>query len=283
MTPLPLWAANQNPSWTKCPISGRPCRYILNSLWVTLSKHPPASHCDERGKLCCPLISSAGSRTESGYVWWYSFFRSNGAPSWASRWHTQSSEPAGPGYDRVFRSQEVKSYPKCMSLLCFKDNQFFQTQYISIEYSLPLFSYVDTFTELIAMLLLIKSSTLRSHSNPSNVIFSLSSQMMVRGSSFGIAPAATSPLVTRQGSPSSASLLQSTLPGSPALSHAKAESLGSAPGSPLFRSLSPCHPPLHGSPARASDFSLSSMHVPLEAIRPSKERGERGSKGWWAG
>lgn len=62
------------------------------------------------------------------------------------------------------------------------------------------------------------------------------------------------------------------MPGSPALSHAKAQSLGSAPGSPLFRSLSPCHPPLQGSPARATDVSLSNVHVPLEAIRPSKDR-----------
>ncbi|XP_044038564.1 ADP-ribosylation factor-binding protein GGA3 [Siniperca chuatsi] len=98
---------------------------------------------------------------------------------------------------------------------------------------------------------------------------SLSSQMMARGSSFGM-PAAAPPLLPRQGSPSSPSLLQGTMPGSPALSHAKAQSLGSAPGSPLFRSLSPCHPPLQGSPARATDISLSNVHVPLEAIRPSK-------------
>ncbi|KAM7372090.1 hypothetical protein PAMP_009285 [Pampus punctatissimus] len=97
---------------------------------------------------------------------------------------------------------------------------------------------------------------------------SLTSQM-TRGSSFGM-PAAAPPLVPGQGSPSSASLLQGTLPGSPALSNTKAQSLGSAPGSPLFRSLSPCHPPLQGSPARATDISLSNVHVPLEAIRPSK-------------
>lgn len=72
------------------------------------------------------------------------------------------------------------------------------------------------------------------------------------------------------GSPSSPSFLQGTFPGSPVLSHTKAQSLGSAPGSPLFRSLSPCHLPLQGSPARAMD-SLSNVHVPLEAIRPSKE------------
>ncbi|XP_070703739.1 ADP-ribosylation factor-binding protein GGA3 [Pempheris klunzingeri] len=107
---------------------------------------------------------------------------------------------------------------------------------------------------------------------------SLSSQMTARGSSFAMptaaaaaaAAAAATPLVPVQGPPSSPSLLQSTMPGSPALSHAKAQSLGSAPGSPLFRSLSPCHPPLQGSPARATDISLSNVHVPLEAIRPSK-------------
>ncbi|XP_033499957.1 ADP-ribosylation factor-binding protein GGA3 [Epinephelus lanceolatus] len=97
---------------------------------------------------------------------------------------------------------------------------------------------------------------------------SLSSQMTVRGG-FGM-PAAAPPLVPRQGSPSSPSLLQSTMPGSPALTHVKAQGLGSVPGSPLFRSLSPCHPPLQGSPARATDISLSNVYVPLEAIRPSK-------------
>uniref|UniRef100_A0A3B4YUJ4 Golgi associated, gamma adaptin ear containing, ARF binding protein 3 n=1 Tax=Seriola lalandi dorsalis TaxID=1841481 RepID=A0A3B4YUJ4_SERLL len=94
--------------------------------------------------------------------------------------------------------------------------------------------------------------------------------MTARGGSFGITPAAAPPLITGHGSPSSASLLQGTMPSSPALSHAKVQSLGSAPGSPLFRSLSPCHPPLQGSPARATDISLSNVHVPLEAIRPSK-------------
>lgn len=99
--------------------------------------------------------------------------------------------------------------------------------------------------------------------------------MRAGGSSFGM-PAAAPPLVPRQGSPS---LLQHTTPGSPALSHAKAQSLGSAPGSPLFHSLSPCHPPLQGSPAKATDISLSNVHVPLEAIRPSKDRAvEGGSK-----
>ncbi|XP_041634268.1 ADP-ribosylation factor-binding protein GGA3 [Cheilinus undulatus] len=98
---------------------------------------------------------------------------------------------------------------------------------------------------------------------------SLPSQMTARGSSFG-SPVAVPPLVPGHGSPSSSSLLQGMMPGSPALSHTKAQSLGSAPGSPLFRSLSPCHPPLQGSPARVTEVSLSGVHVPLEAIRPSK-------------
>ncbi|KAM8724506.1 ADP-ribosylation factor-binding protein GGA3 [Acanthopagrus schlegelii] len=98
---------------------------------------------------------------------------------------------------------------------------------------------------------------------------SLSSQMTARGSSFGM-PAAVPGLVPGQGSPSSPALLQRTMPSSPALIHTQAQSLGSAPGSPLFRSLSPCHPPLQGSPGRATDVSLSTVHVPLEAIRPSK-------------
>uniref|UniRef100_A0A8C4E0F0 Golgi associated, gamma adaptin ear containing, ARF binding protein 3b n=1 Tax=Dicentrarchus labrax TaxID=13489 RepID=A0A8C4E0F0_DICLA len=112
-------------------------------------------------------------------------------------------------------------------------------------------------------------SALRCHSDPSRVIFSLSSQMTARGGG-GFGMPGAPPLVPGQSSPSSPSLLQATMHGSPALSHAKAQSLGSAPGSPLFRSLSPCHPPLQGSPARAVDISLSNVHVPLEAIRPSK-------------
>nr|XP_040047158.1 ADP-ribosylation factor-binding protein GGA3 [Gasterosteus aculeatus aculeatus] len=97
---------------------------------------------------------------------------------------------------------------------------------------------------------------------------SSSIQKAARGSGFGL-PAAAPPLVHGHGSPSSPSFLRGAFPGSPALSHAKAQSLGSAPGSPLFRSLSPCDLPLQGSPARATD-SLSNVHVPLEAIRPSK-------------
>lgn len=99
-----------------------------------------------------------------------------------------------------------------------------------------------------------------------NVTFSLSSQTM-RGSSFGM-PVAAPAAVPAQGSPSSASFLQGTVLGSPALPL----SLGSAPGSPLFRSLSPCRLPLQGSPTRAADVPLSNVHVPLEAIRPSEGR-----------
>ncbi|XP_034047190.1 ADP-ribosylation factor-binding protein GGA3 isoform X2 [Thalassophryne amazonica] len=97
---------------------------------------------------------------------------------------------------------------------------------------------------------------------------SLSGQM-TRGSSFGT-PMAAPPLLLAQGSPSSSALLQGSLPGSPAVSHNKAKTLASAPGSPLFRSLSPCHPPLQGSPIKATEVSMSNVHVPLEAIRPSK-------------
>ncbi|KAM8845055.1 ADP-ribosylation factor-binding protein GGA3 [Spinachia spinachia] len=97
---------------------------------------------------------------------------------------------------------------------------------------------------------------------------SLSIQKAGRGSGFGL-PAAAAPLVHGHGSPSSPSFVRGAFPASPALSHAQAQRLGSAPGSPLFHSLSPCDLPLQGSPARATD-SLSNVHVPLEAIRPSK-------------
>ncbi|KAM3863441.1 ADP-ribosylation factor-binding protein GGA3 [Diretmus argenteus] len=91
---------------------------------------------------------------------------------------------------------------------------------------------------------------------------------MTTGSSFGM-PAAAPLSMPGQGVPSSTSYLQGAVLGSRAMSHAKAQSLGSAPGSPLFRSLSPCHPP-QGSPARGPEVSLGNVHVPLEAIRPSK-------------
>lgn len=108
-----------------------------------------------------------------------------------------------------------------------------------------------------------------------------SSQVMATGGSFGMpvaAAAAAAPLLmTRQGSPASLGLLQHTSPGSPALAHVRAQGQSSAPGSPLFHSMSPSRPsPLQGSPARASDISLSNVHVALEAIRPSKIQRERG-------
>ncbi|CAL8305620.1 unnamed protein product [Merluccius merluccius] len=86
------------------------------------------------------------------------------------------------------------------------------------------------------------------------------------GVGFGM-PAA----VTGQGTPSSScTMARVVLPDSPAVSQAKAQCLGSAPGSPLFHSMSPSHPPLPASPSRGPEVSLASVHVPLEAIRPSK-------------
>ncbi|KAJ7989748.1 hypothetical protein DPEC_G00307740 [Dallia pectoralis] len=71
---------------------------------------------------------------------------------------------------------------------------------------------------------------------------------------------------------SSSSLL--TGPGSPALSQTQTQALCSAPGSPLFHSLSPVHHPSvpGGSPSRGlgPEVSLGNVHVPLEVIRPSK-------------
>lgn len=92
---------------------------------------------------------------------------------------------------------------------------------------------------------------------------------LTRGSSFGM-PVAAPSLVSAHGSPSSVSLLKSTMPSSPALSQTKVQSLSSAPGSPQFLPMSPGHPSLQGSPARGGDFSLSNIYVPLEMIRPSK-------------
>ncbi|XP_061702417.1 ADP-ribosylation factor-binding protein GGA3 isoform X1 [Syngnathoides biaculeatus] len=96
---------------------------------------------------------------------------------------------------------------------------------------------------------------------------------MTMGSSF-VPPAVVPPPVAMVSSPSpySATLLQGVLPSSPALSHAKAQSLTSVPGSPLLHSLSPAHPPLQGSPARATPISLSNVHVPLDAINPVRHK-----------
>ncbi|XP_055008894.1 ADP-ribosylation factor-binding protein GGA3 [Boleophthalmus pectinirostris] len=93
------------------------------------------------------------------------------------------------------------------------------------------------------------------------------------GSGF-VMPATVPSFVSAQGSPSSASLLKSTMPGSPALSQTRFQSLSSAPGSPQFLPqflpMSPGHSTLQGSPARGADFSLSNVYVPLETIKPSK-------------
>lgn len=84
------------------------------------------------------------------------------------------------------------------------------------------------------------------------------------GMGVGVPPSMT-------GHVSSASLLPGTMPGSPAVIHGRIQTLGSAPGSPLFRSLSPIHPSFQGgSPSRGPEVSLASVHVPLEAIRPSR-------------
>ncbi|KAG7270712.1 hypothetical protein CRUP_000421 [Coryphaenoides rupestris] len=80
--------------------------------------------------------------------------------------------------------------------------------------------------------------------------------------------------VSNSSSTSSSSMAQVVvLPGSPAVCQARAQSLGSAPGSPLFHSMSPS--PAHGhalpaSPSRGPEVSLAGIHVPQEAIRPSK-------------
>ncbi|KAF6721477.1 ADP-ribosylation factor-binding protein GGA3 [Oryzias melastigma] len=96
----------------------------------------------------------------------------------------------------------------------------------------------------------------------------LSSQMTAAGSIFGI-PAAPAPtFMPVQSAHPAASLFHSTMPSSPALSRTQSQAV--APGSPVFRSLSPCHPPLQSSPDRSADISLSNVHVPLEAIKPSK-------------
>ncbi|XP_033896109.2 ADP-ribosylation factor-binding protein GGA3-like isoform X2 [Acipenser ruthenus] len=58
----------------------------------------------------------------------------------------------------------------------------------------------------------------------------------------------------------------------PPVSHAMVQAMASssAPGSPLFRSLSPLHPTLQGSPAKGPDASLANVHVQLDSIKPSR-------------
>uniref|UniRef100_A0A8C5CX96 Golgi associated, gamma adaptin ear containing, ARF binding protein 3 n=1 Tax=Gadus morhua TaxID=8049 RepID=A0A8C5CX96_GADMO len=108
------------------------------------------------------------------------------------------------------------------------------------------------------------SALYRSSNCNSPPAYKRTNQTIILGASFGM-PAA----VSGQASNSSA-MAQVLHPGSPAVSQSKAQSLGSAPGSPLFHSMSPGHPPLPASPSRGPEVSLASVHVPLEAIRPSK-------------
>uniref|UniRef100_A0A3Q0R1F4 Golgi associated, gamma adaptin ear containing, ARF binding protein 3 n=1 Tax=Amphilophus citrinellus TaxID=61819 RepID=A0A3Q0R1F4_AMPCI len=185
---------------------------------------------------------------------------------------SQSSSPSHPPADQTSTALSLlddellslgRTFPVC---LMESKEQFWKYAFsVNFKVNTNLSMLLSTLTDLIESF--FKNSTGMFYLL--NGIFSLSNQKMARGNSFGV-PAAGPPLIPVQGSPSSASLLQGTMPGSPALSHMKAHSLDSAPGSPLFRSLSPCHPPLQGSPVRANEISLSNVHVPLEAIRPSK-------------
>ncbi|KAM8825219.1 ADP-ribosylation factor-binding protein GGA3 [Synchiropus picturatus] len=85
-----------------------------------------------------------------------------------------------------------------------------------------------------------------------------------RTNQFG-SPLIGPPHTSVQGIPSSVALLQGSLPSSPALSN-----VNTSHGGMLFQSLSPAHASLQASPAQGSEISLSNVHVPLEAIRPSK-------------
>ncbi|XP_009297383.1 ADP-ribosylation factor-binding protein GGA3 isoform X1 [Danio rerio] len=69
---------------------------------------------------------------------------------------------------------------------------------------------------------------------------------------------------------SSNPFVSAPLSGSPAVSRAQAVTGGSAPGSPFFQPFSSPSHSLQSSPARSSEPSLTNLHVPLEAIRPSK-------------
>uniref|UniRef100_A0A673XDZ0 Golgi associated, gamma adaptin ear containing, ARF binding protein 3 n=1 Tax=Salmo trutta TaxID=8032 RepID=A0A673XDZ0_SALTR len=116
-------------------------------------------------------------------------------------------------------------------------------------------------------------------SRESSCCFSVVSSLRV-GGGFGIAASMGAVVPPSLGAMvpqvplSSTSLLPGPVPGSPAVSHTKAQTLSSAPGSPLFSSLSPFHHSSFqgGSPARGlgPEASLGNVHVPLEAIRPSK-------------
>uniref|UniRef100_A0A8C7YJ28 Golgi associated, gamma adaptin ear containing, ARF binding protein 3b n=1 Tax=Oryzias sinensis TaxID=183150 RepID=A0A8C7YJ28_9TELE len=100
------------------------------------------------------------------------------------------------------------------------------------------------------------------------ILFRLSSQMTAAGSIFGITAAPSPAFMPVHSARPAPSLFHSSMPSSPALSRSQNQTV--APGSPVFCSLSPCHPPLQGSSDRGADISLSNVHVPLEAIKPSK-------------
>lgn len=65
-------------------------------------------------------------------------------------------------------------------------------------------------------------------------------------------------------------LQMGALQGSPVLGVARCQAINSAPGSPLFRSLSPTPSSLQGSPAKGPEISMANLHVPLDAIKPSE-------------
>uniref|UniRef100_A0A3P9L544 Golgi associated, gamma adaptin ear containing, ARF binding protein 3b n=1 Tax=Oryzias latipes TaxID=8090 RepID=A0A3P9L544_ORYLA len=100
------------------------------------------------------------------------------------------------------------------------------------------------------------------------ILFRLSSQITAAGSIFGITAAPSPAFMSVHSAHPAAPLFHSSMPSSPALSRSQNQTV--APGSPVFCSLSPCHPPLQGSSDRGTDISLSNVHVPLEAIKPSK-------------
>lgn len=232
-TLLGPWTANQSPSWTSCPISGPPCRYTSFDLWA---KCKLCLWVYNRGKLiiflCLYIAVGSSFRCSFRCLWQYNWFRAHSWPI-LHCCHYYFTESARS--DGLFRSQQVLWH----------------------------LQGIPTCTNSMTLCCYWRSIVWNSSS--------LSCQMTAGGSSFRI-PAAVPALVPRQSCPSSPSLLQHPIPGSPALSYAKARDLSSAPGSPLFHFLSPSHPPLHSSPGRATDISLSNVHVPLEAIRPSEDR-----------
>lgn len=104
------------------------------------------------------------------------------------------------------------------------------------------------------------------------ILFRLSSQITAAGSIFGITAAPAPAFMPVHSANPAASLFHTSMPSSPALSRSQNQTV--APGSPVFCSLSPCHPPLQGSSGRGADISLSNVHVPLEAIKPSENNSQ---------